>query len=357
VWDTTGQELGLQSPRHFAVERFFAKPSEGICSDVGEAPTGCNTVVSLAYLDDVRSVRAPDLAAVVLAKWVAPDDVPGIDSQLLASGHGWSVHDVICRAGPNDRPFEERHNSVCIAAVTQGTFQYRTIHGTMTLAPGALLLGNEGAYFECGHAHGVGDRCISFHFAPDYFEDIIAAVPGARRAAFSVPRVPPSASLLPLIAAAEAARSDGLELEEISLRLAGSTAATLAPSTTTATTPSRRDEQRISEALRRIEAKAHEPISLIALARGAAMSPYHFLRTFRSVVGMTPHQFVLGARLCRAAVRLRQSDESVSAIAYEAGFNDLSTFNRRFRRIMGIAPTAYRRAGFGHWLDGYPTAT
>jgi len=280
-----------------------------------------------------------------------------ITPQLLASGHGWSVHDVICRAGPNDRPFEERHNSVCIAAVTRGTFQYRTIHGTMTLAPGALLLGNEGAYFECGHAHGVGDRCISFHFAPDYFEDIIAAVPGARRAAFSVPRVPPSTSLLPLIAAAEAARSDGLELEEISLRLAGSTAATLAPSTTTATTPSRRDEQRISEALRRIEAKAHEPISLIALARGAAMSPFHFLRTFRSVVGMTPHQFVLGARLRRAAVRLRQSDESVSAIAYEAGFNDLSTFNRRFRRIMGIAPIAYRRAGFGHWIDGYPTAT
>jgi AraC family transcriptional regulator len=72
------------------------------------------------------------------------------------------------------------------------------------------------------------------------------------------------------------------------------------------------------------------------------MSPYHFLRTFRHVVGMTPHQFVLRTRLHRAAVRLRRSDEAVSAIAFDAGFNDLSTFNRRFRRVIGVSPSAYR---------------
>ena len=72
------------------------------------------------------------------------------------------------------------------------------------------------------------------------------------------------------------------------------------------------------------------------------MSPYHFLRTFRAVVGMTPHQFLLRTRLHRAAVRLRQSNEDVSAIALDAGFNDLSTFNRRFRQLMGQSPRLYR---------------
>ena len=48
-------------------------------------------------------------------------------------------------------------------------------------------------------------------------------------------------------------------------------------------------------------------------------------------------------RLRRAAVRLRRTSDSISAIAYEAGFNDLSTFNRRFRRIMGMTPGAWRR--------------
>jgi len=72
------------------------------------------------------------------------------------------------------------------------------------------------------------------------------------------------------------------------------------------------------------------------------MSPYHFRRTFRAVAGMAPHQFLLHTRLQRAAVRLRCSGEPISAIALEAGFSDLSTFNRRFRRLLGASPGAYR---------------
>jgi AraC-like DNA-binding protein len=106
--------------------------------------------------------------------------------------------------------------------------------------------------------------------------------------------------------------------------------------------PSRLAERRVSEALRRIEAEAHEPLALADLAREAGMSPYHFLRTFRQVAGMTPHQLVLRTRLHRAAVRLRTSAEAISTIAFDAGFGDLSTFNRRFRRVMGCSPGAYR---------------
>jgi AraC-like DNA-binding protein len=47
-------------------------------------------------------------------------------------------------------------------------------------------------------------------------------------------------------------------------------------------------------------------------------------------------------RLHRAAVRLRHSDEDISAIAFDEGFGDLSTFNRRFRRVMGLSPRAWR---------------
>lgn len=57
---------------------------------------------------------------------------------------------------------------------------------------------------------------------------------------------------------------------------------------------------------------------------------------------MTPHQFVLNTRLHRAALRLLRSEDAITAIAYHAGFNDLSTFNRRIRRLMGASPSAYR---------------
>jgi len=270
-----------------------------------------------------------------------------LNSRLLASGPGWSVSDVACTAGPHDRPFEERHHAACIAAVTEGTFQYRSTRGSAVLAPGAVLLGDEGSCFECGHEHATGDRCLAFHFTPDHLEAIVAAVPGARRTMFAIPALPPLSSLVPLLAAAEAARDDGDngEFEELALRLAGAIAAALAGTRRLANPPSRRDERRVTDALRQIEARSPEQLTLTELARVAAMSPYHFLRTFRAVVGMTPYQFVLRTRLHRAAVDLRRSNAPISTIVFDAGFNDLSTFNRRFRRLMGASPRAYRRHG------------
>ncbi|MER8695146.1 AraC family transcriptional regulator [Mesorhizobium opportunistum] len=265
-------------------------------------------------------------------------------THTLAFGPGWHVADVICTAGAGDRPFEEAHRDFCVAAVTSGTFRYRAQQGTAMLAPGALLLGNPGTCYECGHEHGSGDRCLSFHFRPAYMERIVAGVPGTKALAFDAPRLPPLPALAPLLAEAEAARAmaDKDAFEELSLRIAAAAVATVSSATPARRPPSRRDQKRVAEAVRRIELDADGPVSLSVLADEAATSPYHFLRTFRQVAGMTPYQFLLKTRLHRAAVRLRMSNDTISAIAFEAGFNDLSTFNRRFRRIMGETPGNYR---------------
>jgi AraC-like DNA-binding protein len=275
-----------------------------------------------------------------------------VTSQLLASGPGWRVLDHVCTAGPDVRPFQEQHRDSCIAVVTRGSFQYRTREGGAVMAPGSLLLGNPAACFECGHEHAAGDRCLAFHYAPEHFETIASAVPGARRGTFSTPHLPPMPELMPLIAAAEAARDecDPAALEELSVRFAGAVLTLCGGARPTPLSyPSRRDERRVTRALRRIESDAEAPLTLAALAREAATSPYHFLRIFRQLVGMTPHQYILRTRLTHVALRLRRSREPVAAIAFNAGFNDLSTFNRRFRRLLGVSPTAYR-AGAGRSL-------
>ena len=264
--------------------------------------------------------------------------------KTVASGPGWQVSDVICTAAAGDRPFEEEHRAFCVAAVTNGTFRYRTSQGTAMLAPGAILLGNPGTCYECGHEHGAGDRCLSFHFSPAYLERVVAELPGAKRLGFADPRLPPLPSLTPVLAEAEAARETGNNsaFEELGLRIAGAVVAVAAGPSGTARTPSRRDQKRVAEAVRLIELNAERALSLTELADQTATSPYHFLRIFRQVAGMTPYQFLLRTRLHRAAVRLRSSNEAISTIAFDAGFNDLSTFNRRFRRGMGQAPGAYR---------------
>ncbi|BCH25133.1 AraC family transcriptional regulator [Mesorhizobium sp. L-8-10] len=268
-----------------------------------------------------------------------------VTASILASGPGWQVSDIVCAAGVGDRPFEEQHRSFCVAAVTHGTFRYRASLGTAIMAPGALLLGNPGTCFECGHDHSAGDRCLSFHFSPSYIEAVAAELPGVSRLGFGTPRLPPVAALAPLLADAEAARDDGDigAFEELGLRLSGAAVSIANHEPKRDRAPSTRDEKRVSEALRRIEADADQTISIDGLASETATSPYHFLRSFRTVTGMTPYQYLLRTRLQRAAVRLRTSDEPVASIAFDAGFGDLSTFNRRFRRIMGATPSDYRR--------------
>jgi transcriptional regulator GlxA family with amidase domain len=96
--------------------------------------------------------------------------------------------------------------------------------------------------------------------------------------------------------------------------------------------------------MRFIDAHAGEPLTLRGLAGRARLSAYHFLRSFRAAAGTTPHQYLLGARLRRAAALLLGSDLPVTGIAYEAGFGDLSNFIRTFRRATGRSPRAFREA-------------
>ena len=286
----------------------------------------------------------------------------GITSRHVAAGSGWELNEYICDSGPEDRPFEERHQWMAIALVIAGTFQYRTAHGSSVMAPGALLLGNSGACFECGHDHSRGDRCLSFKFAPEFFEPI-AAVPGARRVDFTVPSLPPVPALMPVLAEiqvvcslAEGGRGEhgsaergsagrgsaGYSVVEVATRLIGDVCSVLAGVDRAPRALSMRDARRIATALHRIEEDAHERPGLGDLARDAAMSPYHFLRTFEQLVGVTPGQFMLRTRLRRAAVELRTSEEPIGLIALETGFGDLSTFNRQFKRVMGVTPGQYR---------------
>ena len=96
------------------------------------------------------------------------------------------------------------------------------------------------------------------------------------------------------------------------------------------------------EAIRLVESDAARPLELKAMAAAAGMSKYHFLRVFRRLTGMTPHRYLISVRLRRAALALASSRRPVIAIALDAGFGDLSTFNKTFRAVFDLTPTQYR---------------
>ena len=88
-----------------------------------------------------------------------------------------------------------------------------------------------------------------------------------------------------------------------------------------------------------------EPLDVPALARVALMSEAHFIRTFRTTFGETPHRYLQRRRVERAMFLLRQTDQSVTEICLDVGFLSLGTFSRTFREIVGESPTGYRNHG------------
>ena len=109
-----------------------------------------------------------------------------------------------------------------------------------------------------------------------------------------------------------------------------------------------RDRRRAIETALWIDAHAQQPINLESTAQVAGLSPFHFLRLFSKVLGVTPHQYLVRSRLRRAARLLAEDDRPITEVAFEVGFADLSNFVRTFHRAAGISPKGFRRASRGN---------
>lgn len=269
----------------------------------------------------------------------------GVETRTLAAGAGWRVLDIVCTAGPRDRAFEERHSEMTISFVLAGSFTYRGTYGRALLTPGALLLGEADRCFECGHEHGEGDRCLSFHYLPELFEGI-AADAGARRPDFGRSALGPLPSFSPLASRAFMAMMSEGDLEEIALDLAVQTLRACSDVGQPARN-SAKDERRTAEAMKLIEARLDEPLALATLAEAVGISPFRFMHVFRNVTGTSPHQYRMRLRLREAALRLLTTGERIVDISLASGFDDLSNFTRSFRREFGMSPSQYRMAGNG----------
>jgi AraC-like DNA-binding protein len=79
------------------------------------------------------------------------------------------------------------------------------------------------------------------------------------------------------------------------------------------------------------------------VAREVQLSPFHFIRQFEAVFGITPHQYRIQARLDRAKQLLAAGSRSVTDVCMDVGFSSLGSFSTLFTRRFGETPSAYRR--------------
>ena len=112
-----------------------------------------------------------------------------------------------------------------------------------------------------------------------------------------------------------------------------------APCTGTVTTEK---PQNLLQVIAFIEENLWSSMELEGLAKKAHLSKFHFCRVFKRHIGMNPMKYVTALRIERAKELLTKNDKTVSIVANEVGFKDLSNFIRQFKKITGVTPTMYR---------------
>ena len=105
-----------------------------------------------------------------------------------------------------------------------------------------------------------------------------------------------------------------------------------------------------------MDAASHEEWPVRRLAQVSGVSEAHFARSFKDAFGVPPHRYLLTRRIEQAKTLLRDTDLSITEIAFETGWNSLGTFGRTFRDVTGESPGELRarEKAASHQLDRVP---
>jgi AraC-like DNA-binding protein len=270
-----------------------------------------------------------------------------MDATPLLQRRSISVSEFRCSAAPDDTPFVERHPCHSVSYVRKGSFGCHSRGRFFELVAGSILVGHPGDEYVCTHDHVCGDECLSFFLAPgtggsdrrsarrlaDRQRAAAARIDGARRA-----RRKPQPSAAAMSASTRSGQVFASRFVEV---------------------VSGRPHQPVATACARSPpgggngafgstAHSHLQIDLEQAAGQAGISPFHFLRLFSSVLGVTPHQYLVRSRLRHAARLLADNDIPITDVAYDVGFGDPLQFRAAPSTApAGVSPRRFREGSRG----------
>jgi AraC-like DNA-binding protein len=255
-----------------------------------------------------------------------------------------TISDFRCTAVPGDAPFKERYHCHSVSYVRKGSFGCHSRGRFFELVAGSVLVGHPGDEYVCTHDHVCGDECLSFFLDPELVDVI-----GDRPEIWQVGAMPPLPELMVLgeLAQAAAEGKSDVGLDEVGQLFASRFVEVVSGRSPNVAGATARDRRRAVETALWIDAHSDREIDLEHAAGRAGLSPFHFLRLFSGVLGVTPHQYLVRSRLRHAARRLADEERSITDIAYDVGFSDLSNFVRAFHRAAGVSPLKFRQASRG----------
>ena len=98
-----------------------------------------------------------------------------------------------------------------------------------------------------------------------------------------------------------------------------------------------------------MQERVHEQLDLDTLAASCNLSKYHFAKKYKELTGSTAISHFINLKIEHACQLLDVSNESISQISYDVGYDDAYYFSRIFKKIMGLSPSQYRKMRLGSW--------
>ncbi len=268
----------------------------------------------------------------------------------------WDSH-VVLNGRARDYFVGDFPGPLSIKSVVSGRAAWETSEGRFELGPGSCLVLNDGQPYSITIDSRQPVETLCIFFARGFVEDVARATGGSADELLADPlnrkpiefhqRVHAKDSVLtPLLAHTRSATDD-----EVVWRLAEQlakfhTQTRLEAARVPAVKASTREElwRRAQRGRNVIEGSLTKPLNLHDVAREAALSPYHFHRTFTRLFGETPHAYIARRRMERAADLLRSTDMPVTDVCSACGYESLGSFSLVFRKHAGASPVQFRKA-------------
>lgn len=272
---------------------------------------------------------------------------------------------AVLNGNPRDYHVEAWRTSLAIKSVSSGKARYETPTGRYLIEPDKFLILNHDQVYAMDVEAGWGTETLCPFFQAGLLENVSAVLGGSLESAVETEEVPggkielcerlyPKTGAIgnELAALHRGVRSGvatGPWLEDQMFSLAAAVVAlTHHVRSEVDGFPGLRHSTR-SELYRRLHRARDfmsscydEPLTVSAIARAAAMSPFHFQRMFKLAFGSTPMQFLQGRRIDAAQRLLSTTKTEVSVIAQSVGFESLGSFSWLFRQRVGVSPRQFR---------------
>jgi len=279
------------------------------------------------------------------------------DIHILHQSDFYQVNDFKCHCDRCSVSQPEYNESLFISFIRKGFFEYKTFRKDDELHVGRLLVSKPGYEHITRHIDNQPDMTTGFEFSVEFFrsiQDQYAAQAGwfLKNNDIHSLMLRSNAELdylhhriLQMLKDKEASR---LQIDEMVIDLLEKVIQVISGHTLEVTSIGDSLKQfhlgTIENAKEYILQHFNEDISLHQLAQHCYVSPFHFSRIFKSVMNISPHQYLAEIRLNHAKILLATTDEPVTDIAFGCGYNSIEHFATAYRRRFKANPTRYRRA-------------